>query len=280
MAKFWTQAVIPESSPFSSNTKPWSRAHRSSQVGPSIFSQQPFPNAVLRVPAASWMCPAPANLHASAQGVLMISKALLQPLLSSSSPLPSPSSWPHRLTCQDSTRCSSSQRHWSWSRDLFSSSFAATRNHKHFRTGWSTAWRILLPLLSLPLPSPCERVPCPVPLPWPHHLLWQGNVRRCKASGDLKSAAWFGCALVHLSCICHGGVSHVVSGPKRTNTWSRSEPNPPAWLKCSQPGALSRTASGDPWVHEIEKIKTTALCLWEFWWVTDVSHCTIVPRIN
>ena len=61
-------------------------------------------------------------------------------------------------------------------------------------------------------------MPCPVPLPWPHHLLWQWSVSRCDASGDFKSAAWFGCALVHLSFTCHGGISRVVSGPRRTHT--------------------------------------------------------------
>lgn len=253
-------------------------AHRSSWVGPSIFSQQPFPNAVLQVPAGSWTCPAPASLHASAQ-VFSWSK---RPFSSPSSHPPHP----YLLPPADHT-----------------GSLIKTQPDAHLKdtdpdpgicslllqlpgtTNTSGQTEVLpeeysfpsLPFLSPPL---VRRMPCPVPLPWPQHLLWQGNVSRCEASGDLKSAAWFGCALVHLSCICHGGVSHVVSGPRRTNTWSRSEPNPPAWLKRSQPGAWSRTAPGDPWVHEIEKIKTTALCLWEFWWVTDVSHCTIVPRVN
>ena len=156
-------------------------------------------------------------------------------------------------------------------------------------TDWSIAWRIFPSLPCLPLASPpflspplVGRMPCPVPRPWPHHSLWQWNVRRCDAGGDFKSAAWSGCALVHLSLICHGGISRAVSGPRRMNrhTWSRSEPSPRARLKCSQPRAWSKAAPVDPWVHEQEKIKTTALCLCEFWWVIDMSHCTIVPRVN
>lgn len=102
--------------------------------------------------------------------------------------------------------------------EMFSSSFAATRNHKPFMTDWSIVEEYSL--LSAPLLSPplVRRMPCPVPLPWPHHLLWQWSVSRCDASGDFKSAAWFGCALVHLSFTCHGGISRVVSGPRRTHT--------------------------------------------------------------
>lgn len=136
-----------------------------------------------------------------------------------SSPSPSPSSWQHRLTYQDSTLCSSSQRHWSWSREkcsLLLLQLPGTTN-----TSWPTG--VLLEEYSLPSPpflSPplVRRMPCPVPLPWPHHLLWQGNVSRCDASGDFKSAAWFGCTLVHLSLTCHGGISRIASGPRRTHT--------------------------------------------------------------
>ena len=277
MAKFGTQAVIPESSPFSPNTKPWGGAHRASWAGPSVLSQQqccsPGPCCFLDMPCS---CKPPRLCSRCSHDLKGPSPALAL--------IPLTLTFSLQLTTQAHLSRLNPMLIFSKTLILIQGSvlffFCSYQEPQTLqdRLEYCLKNTPAPPFPSSPRPLWEDALPCPTAPATP--LALAGECEKMQGKWRLKSAAWFGCALVHLSCVCHGGVSHVGSGPRRTNTWSRSEPNPPAWLKCSQPGALSWTASGDPWVHEIEKMKTTALCLWEFWWVTDVSHFTIVLRVN
>lgn len=196
-------------------------------------------------------------------------KSFSSPCSHLSSPLPSSSNWQHLLIYQDSTHIHLLKILIPTQGEMFTSSSAATRNRKLFVIDWSVVWRIFTLL-----PSTVSR--CLFLShwlwTWPHHLLWQWNMSSCDASGDFKSTAWFGRALVHLSFICHKDISQVASNPRRTNT-HEADLNPNHSL--DWPRALNRTAPADAWICEQIKKNTAAVRLCEFggWFVT-LHYCT------